>query len=614
MISNNINIQIENDNNNFLKLNIPSNYKYKKNFWQSFNVLYEHIKEKEKEFSILIFIFSRLSSIFSDFSCEIDDILNYKFSIDDKFTCGNSIKYFLKNLKDLSLIFSSLSNNIKDEIKKIEKVFLKTQNDNFNDMSNKFFFTRKFENELKKLEMFKNEFYQKISKSIRINLEIENYKKIKKEKKDKNIDKKIKDKLNDLESSIIEAKQSKKNYINELNQCEKYRKDYINNINKLYDNFQQNEVTLINNIKNSMNNYINYVKESIQQIINNQKQFIEIISEISIENDIKKFSSENSSLGYPPLEIKYIEYSNDLPVDGENLKNLNNNEISLFIKLFLNEKFESNNVLDETDNFEIKKICKEIWENTCSLENVENICNLFLKNSNIIYFLEFFNKIREEGLFIIKNENYEILGKCLEYLLNSSFKNNNDFEYIGKILVIGQTYYKFENEKKIYLSEYIKNNQLFKSFYFWIDLTDYYINSNFQNPKTKILNCVKELDESNKKELDSIAFAKVSTIIINMINYHININIIKEVMKILCQKYKSLDKEYLDTILQTNLIEQNINFHENEEENKLDIEQFEKKNKDNLNIDNKIKEIEEKIIENKKDNKEEKNNENNKDN
>ena len=227
--------------------------------------------------------------------------------------------------------------------------------------------------------------------------------------------------------------------------------------------------------------------------------------------------------------------------------------------------------------------------------------------------MEFFNKIREEGLFIIKNENYEILGKCLEYLLNS-FNNDNDFEYIGKILVIGQTYYKFENEKKIYLSEYIKNNQLFKSFYFWIDLTDYYINSNFQNPKTKILNCVKELDESNKKELDSIAFAKVSTIIINMINYHININIIKEVMKILCQKYKSLDKEYLDTILQTNLIEQNINFHENEEENKLDIEQFEKKNKDNLNIDNKIKEIEEKIIENKKDNKEEKNNENNKDN
>ena len=99
-----------------------------------------------------------------------------------------------------------------------------------------------------------------------------------------------------------------------------------------------------------------------------------------------------------------------------------------------------------------------------------------------------------------------------------------------------------------------------------------------------------------------------------MINYHININIIKEVMKILCQKYKSLDKEYLDTILQTNLIEQNINFHENEEENKLDIEQFEKKNKDNLNMDNKIKEIEEKIFENKKDNKEEKNNENNKDN
>jgi len=591
MISNDNNIQIENDNNNFLKLNIPSNYKYKKNFWQSFNVLYEHIKEKEKEFSILIFIFSRLSSIFSDFAYEIDDILNYKFSIKEEYTCGKSIKYFLNNLKDLSLIFTNLSINIKNEINKIEKVFLQIQNDNFNDMSNKYFFTRKFEKELKRLDMIKNEFYQKISKSIRINLEIENYKKLKKEKKDKNIDKKIKDKLNDLESSINEAKQSKKNYISELNQCENYRKEYINNINKLYDNFQQNEVTLINNIKNSMNNYIKYFEESIQLILNNQKNLNNIISEISIENDIKKFSSEKSSLGFPPLEIKYIEYSNDIPVDGENLKNLNNIEISKSIKLFLNEKFESYNFLDKTENSEIKNICKEIWENTYNIKNIENVFTLFLENSNKKYFLEFFNKIREEGIFLIKNENYEILGKCLEYFLNSFNNNDDDFEYRGKILVIGQTYYKFENEKKIYLLEYIKNNQLLKNYNFWIDLTDYYINSNFQNTKTKILNCVKELDESNKKELETIALAKVSTIIINMINYHINVNIIEEVMKILCQKYKSLDKEYLNSILQANLNEQNIKILENEEEDKLDIEQFEKKNKDEINIDKKLKKM-----------------------
>ena len=179
----NNNIQIENENNNFLESNIPSNYKYKKNFWQSFNVLYEHIKEKEKEFSILIFIFSRLSEIFSNFSDEINDILNYKFSIDTNFTCGNSIKYFLDNLKDLSSIFLILSVNIKNEIKSLEKNFLILQKNNTNYMTEKYSYTREFENELKKLDMIKNEFYQKISKSIRINLEIENIKKIKKKTK-----------------------------------------------------------------------------------------------------------------------------------------------------------------------------------------------------------------------------------------------------------------------------------------------------------------------------------------------------------------------------------------------------------------------------------------------
>ena len=476
-------------------------------------------------------------------------------------------------------------------------------------MTEKYSYTREFENELKKLDMIKNEFYQKISKSIRINLEIENIKKIK--KKDKNNEKKIKDKLNDLESSIKEAKESKNNYLHEINNCENFRKDYINFINILYDKFENNEEKLIKYIKISMNNYITCFKESIQQILDNEKKFIESISEINIENDIKKFSSENSSLGFPPLEIKYIEYSNDLPVDGENLKNLNNNDISNLIKVFLKEKYGSSNFFDTTDNSEIKKICYEIWDNKYDIKNIENIFTLFSDKSNMLYFLEFYNKIREEGLFILKNENYEILGKCLEYLLNSN-NNESNFEYIGKILVLGQTYYKNENEKKIYLSEYMKNNKLFNDCNFWIDLTDYYVNSNFQNPKSKILNCVKELDESNKNELHSIAFAKAGTIIINMVNYHTDIKIIKEVMKLLCQKYKSLDKNYLDSILQTNLNEQNINFHENEEEDKLIIEQFEKKNKNEINIDNKINEIEN-IVKN-KDNKEENNNENDKDN
>ena len=120
-----------------------------------------------------------------------------------------------------------------------------------------------------------------------------------------------------MEISIKEAKESKQNYINELNNCENFRQDYINFINMLYDKFENNEENLIKYIKISMNNYITCFKESIQHILNNEEIFIKSVSEINIENDIKKFSSENSSLGFPPLEIKYIEYSNDIPVVGK---------------------------------------------------------------------------------------------------------------------------------------------------------------------------------------------------------------------------------------------------------------------------------------------------------
>ena len=48
-------------NNEQIKFKKDENYFYPKNFWQNFGVLYNHIKKKEKEFTNLLYIFTKLS-------------------------------------------------------------------------------------------------------------------------------------------------------------------------------------------------------------------------------------------------------------------------------------------------------------------------------------------------------------------------------------------------------------------------------------------------------------------------------------------------------------------------------------------------------------------------
>ena len=109
-------------------------------------------------------------------------------------------------------------------------------------------------------------------------------------------------------------------------------------------------------------------------------------------------------------------------------------------------------------------------------------------------------------------------------LILNKVKRDNDIHCGRNIILLSQTYYTLENDKKIYLQAGILNNQIFKNDKFWEDLLDMEITREFQK-LVKIqennLN-IKNNNEANKKQFENIIFGQIITICNNMISFQIN--------------------------------------------------------------------------------------------
>ena len=232
-------------------------------------------------------------------------------------------------------------------------------------------------------------------------------------------------------------------------------------------------------------------------------------------------------------------------------------------------------------------------------------------------------------------KSYEILSDIFIKIL----KNNNNNDYVIKnVLILAQTFYKIENEDKIYIQERIKNDDNFKKPELWHRCINYTL---------KLAN--KDLNVSDKEYIDKINKDAYSTVITylcdlksftddekvfndvsnfymkiyNLKEEDIKINVENSVKSRLKTKEKEITKNEIkeekeekeihkNEITTQNNLENNIN--ENKEnkneiiiENNLDNNINNKEDKNEIiinNIDNNLdkKESKNEIIENKIDN------------
>jgi hypothetical protein len=158
-------------------------------------------------------------------------------------------------------------------------------------------------------------------------------------------------------------------------------------------------------------------------------------------------------------------------------------------------------------------------------EEVEEIDEMLTKKQNRIIFIQKLSQFRTSGNFEIPDNMYNILSRLFNKIAKM-VESEEDYESAVNIIILSQTYYITKNNDKKYLQNSIMNNAFFKRKKFWEAFLNYLIN--------------KEIAEQNGKSTDNtnIAFAQLISMINNMIEFELDVNIIEEIIFPLIEKYK----------------------------------------------------------------------------
>ena len=156
---------------------------------------------------------------------------------------------------------------------------------------------------------------------------------------------------------------------------------------------------------------------------------------------------------------------------------------------------------------------------------------LDLKDKEMIeYFCICLNSKRCEGKFELTKGSFVQLKEIMEYILKNVTNIEDNYEYIKYCLILAQTYYYLNGDKKIYINTSFKHIAMLKQREFW----EYFFAKNFSD---ELLN-MKNKSKTNK---NNNVFSKVLTLVHNMIDVKVQKIIIKDIACLLCKQYE-LDK------------------------------------------------------------------------
>ena len=259
-------------------------------------------------------------------------------------------------------------------------------------------------------------------------------------------------------------------------------------------------------------------------------------------------------------EMSYFEDDLTLLTVKEMFKNfdlINSNGINIKLEEEKNEakkytnKLISNMSLEEIDkknNIDDFTIINDV-ENEFFTDEEKNMFQTLLnKHHNRVIFLHKLNDYRTFSLFKLKEREFNILGELFSYIIDKS-KEEKDYHCVEMAIILSKTYYKLNDNKKIYLQNVIKNNECFKMKDFWEELLVYSVSKEIIRSKKNNTNeNNKEEDEKILNEKNAnIVFSQLLSLIDNMFDFGVDGEKIKQIIEYRVEYYK-LDNKLKKTI------------------------------------------------------------------
>ena len=148
-------------------------------------------------------------------------------------------------------------------------------------------------------------------------------------------------------------------------------------------------------------------------------------------------------------------------------KNLINNYINK--EIFPNYSYDV-----ELKSYKINQVIKKLFDGSGEIDSKLSEEFLKLMNEESTHKAAFviLSQLRTNSRFLRNKSLIELLAKGFNISLSLSEKNKN-YDNVKSCIILSQTYfYNDENNKKVYIFDYIKNNPWLKSSSFWRSFID----------------------------------------------------------------------------------------------------------------------------------------------
>ena len=335
---------------------------------------------------------------------------------------------------------------------------------------------------------------------------------------------------------LILLRQNYKKYLLRLTGKQKEYIDKINGISSDIRRFNIDENNLLYDILKSfddnfseilkeLNNYCllyehnkKLIKNMNLELQNNLMFSSKIFNNYEFEEYVPKFKDIKD-----PMDLLVIEKMNKLiGFEFEKLKSNNNKEAD-----------ENINYQNIDDNLLFILLMNKFLGEEVSLNQKEKklMINLFNKAQFIQEFLLRLNKVRMNLELFNKKENFDFVLECFNYIFSKiSITNEKNHELFNIIMILSETFFIIEEDKKIFLVNKMNIPQEIKESDFWIKYLEYEINLEAKKPQNKTGSRYKYIVIiSNTTHLKEFSVPKEKTV---------------EIIEYFKNKYKFSDDEY----------------------------------------------------------------------
>ena len=585
---------------------------YSVELWDSYNKvennLLFHLRGL-KDFIYMIKELNKSMKIFSDNLKKVYD-MNLSITTNESLSIGieNFHNFIFTQFNTLDKYISTINTEIINPLNTLQEIILKKLNSNYKETIST---EKNYESYITQIDFTRNKFHSRAKQVEFKLLELEMFKNNKDNDEDINDDfrrneiDKMEEEVNNL---ISFAKDSEKIYLSYIKYTNRIQEDFIEIKKKNLNEIQSLEIQLGEKIKNCLNKYYILQSNYCKNLNFETEKKIKLLEDVDINNDISIYIKNNRTNEIPPFKFDYVPYICKL-----DKQNNNNDETIKDINLKVKEKI-TQLFPEEKDISALKtKTDKEIENFIDSILNgeKENVINANEENLKIIsnknlrrLFLKQLNKLRNNTHIVLNDISYKIIGNLLKECITHSYKDK-DYISIKLIMVISTNLFKINkisNRPRIFLHNFLINNQIWKDYYFWESLIKYDIIEEMHNQKKYNL-YLEENDVLKNLRIKDIVKSQLNTNIYNMITLEVNTSLMNKILNYFSNYYK----------LQKNVIESLNKIINNYKSKKIELKEKKKLNNSfdslmNQSTNNNTKNSSKKNVSLEKDSKSQKNN------